>query len=428
MFFFFFNSLYFIHEVQQAFNIICLNKMLSDGYFDMSIYIYGRIKKEEIRGRLISEKSKYVILYEGAYPKKETAYDMWNRKMGSQPKEDTAQFDLTYDESVAIVNWVYRVLKNSKEREEFTKELLTKIKDLHNIRHNICLSQGVVYNKAKVEIHFHSSISGINNFIASRTQVKGKLFFRGHADPNYILLPSVMRSSSLEQNESKMYHELLINCPNDFEKCHTHLEKLVEMQHYGLPTRLLDITRNPLVALYFACESKPETYGELVLISAAEHEIKYPQSDTVSILSSLPVFEYSLQRHFCKLAEDYMLDDEEFNRQIRRLIHEVRLEKPAFQPEIKRTNLLNSYIVYALKNNNRIVKQDGAFILCGLRNATHSLEEFRYKEHGKKIIVLIPNKKRLLKQLETFSINHASLFPEIECVSEYIKEKYSKSL
>lgn len=109
MFFFFFNSLYLIHEVQQAFNIICLNKMLSDGYFDMSIYIYGRLKKEDIRGRLMSEKSKYVILYEGAYPEKETAYDMWKRKLSSQQKDDTAQFDLTYNESVAIVNWVYRV-------------------------------------------------------------------------------------------------------------------------------------------------------------------------------------------------------------------------------------------------------------------------------------------------------------------------------
>jgi hypothetical protein len=428
MFFFFFDHLYYDQAIHQAFKNICLDKMLFDGYFDMSIYIFGRIKKEDIRGRLAAAKSKYVVLYESAYPKQDTAYDIWNEKININLQDNTVDsIELTQDESSAIVNWVYRTLKDSKEREDFTKELLKYIKDFHNIQQSIRFSQGVVYNSAKVEIHFLKSISGVNHFLASQQRGKDKLFFRGHANPNYILQPSILRTSHLERNESKMYHELIINCPNDFDKCHTHLEKLVEMQHYGLPTRLLDITRNPLVALYFACESQPETYGELVLISADEHEIKYPQSDTISILASLPIFSYDMQRQFCRLAEDCTVKDEEFNKQVGRLVHEVRLEKPAFLSEINKNHIINSYIVYALKNNNRIVKQDGAFILCGLQGRNNSLEKFRYKNHGKKVIVLIENKNKILKQLETFSVNRATLFPEIECVSEYIKDKYSKS-
>lgn len=398
--------------------------MLVDGYFDMSIYISGRIKKEDIRGRLATTKSKYVVLYERSYPKQDNAAEIWN-KMFPDNNEYNDSIVITQDESSAIVNWIYRTLNNAKEREVFTKELLKNIKDFYNIKNNICFAQGVVYNSAKVEINFLSSLSQINNFLASQKLNNGKLFFRGHANPNYILCPSIMRTSYLEQNESKMYHELLINCPDDFEKCHTHLEKLVEMQHYGLPTRLLDITRNPLVALYFACESHPESYGELVLIFADDNEIKYPQSDTISILASLPVFSYDMQRHFCRMAEDSEISNDEFNHNAGRLIHEVRLEKPAFQSEINKSDVLNSYVVYALKNNNRIIKQDGAFILCGLRNKTKSLEEYRYRNKGKKVIVLINKKQSILKQLEMFSVNSATLFPEIECVSEYIKKKYS---
>lgn len=423
---FFFDGLYYDEVVHQAFKIVCIDKMLSDGYFDMSIYINARMKKDDIRGRLIAAKSRYKVLYDGAYSTKKNAISDWKEKIGRDLYyDDLSVMELSYDESAAIVNWIYRVLKDAEEREIFTKELFRQLKELHEIERDICFSQGVFYNTKKVEIHFISSIAGFNNFIADTNGGKRHLFYRGHANANYILLPSVMRTRHFECNEREMYHELLINCPDDFEKCHTHLEKLVEMQHYGLPTRLLDITRNPLVALYFACESQFDAYGEIILISADEHEIKYPQSDTISILASIPVFSYDMQRQFCMWAEDGSIDDKKFNNLAKRLIHEVRLEKPAFESEINKDDVLKNYIVYALKNNSRIVKQDGAFIICGLRNSRYSLDEFRYREKGKKIIVLITQKKRILQKLDAFSINRATLFPEIDFVSEYIKNKYS---
>ena len=139
---------------------------------------------------------------------------------------------------------------------------------------------------------------------------------------------------------------------------------------------------------------------------------------------SLPVFSAQKQDEFFSLASDPSISNLQFNMNISRLIHEVRLEKPAFQPDINKNDVLSSYIVYALKNNSRIVKQDGAFILCGLDNQNGFLEKFRYRQDGKKVVILISKKKKILEQLEAFSINRASLFPEIECVSEYLKNKY----
>ena len=266
--------------------------MLSDGYFDMSVYIYGRIKKDEMYASLTAHKSKYAALYRGSYPKQDNAVSEWRAIVKESDGIDNNQkAELTYEEASAIVNWVYRALKNAQERVDFTQALLGKIKGLHQIQNNVRFSKGVAYNAEKVELHFFSSVSGVSSFISSlKEQENTLIFYRGHANPNFSLRPSIMRTSSLQEKESELYHELLINCPEEFEKCHTHLEKLVKMQHYGLTTRLLDITRNLLVALFFACESQPETYGELVLISANHQEIKYPQSDTVSILASIPVF------------------------------------------------------------------------------------------------------------------------------------------
>lgn len=407
--------------------MICMDKMLSDGYFDMSLYIYGRIKKDEMYAMLVAHKSKYAVLYKGSYPNQDNALAEWNSKIQNIESIDNEQkIKLTYEEASAIVNWVYRSLRNAREREDFTQELLRNIKEFHGIQNHVRFSKGVAYNAAKVELHFFSSVSGVSSFISSlEKNADSLIFYRGHANPNYILRPSIMRTTSLQEHESTLYNELLIDCPEEFEKCHTHLEKLVKMQHYGLPTRLLDITRNLLVALFFACESQSESYGELILITANRQEIKYPHSDTVSILASLPVFSVQKLQEFFLLARDPHISRLRFNDEIGRLVHEVRLEKPAFQPEINKNDILDSYIVYALKNNNRIVKQDGAFILCGLDNQRGFLEKFRYKQHGKKIVILLEKKKKILEQLEHYSINHASLFPEIECVAEYLKNKYS---
>ena len=74
------------------------------------------------------------------------------------------------------------------------------------------------------------------------------------------------------------------------------------------------------------------------------------------------------------------------------------------------------------------MKQDGSFILCGLGDGAdenNSLKELRYRDAaGLRLIFVVRDKESILEELDLFSINRATLFPEIDDVAEYIKLKY----
>lgn len=80
---------------------------------------------------------------------------------------------------------------------------------------------------------------------------------------------------------------MLVSNSIDFAEDKYTFDKLVRMQHYSLPTRLLDITSNPLISLYFACNSNNETEGEVIIFSIDKRHIKYFDSNTASCIANL---------------------------------------------------------------------------------------------------------------------------------------------
>lgn len=256
-------------------------------------------------------------------------------------------------------------------------------------------------------------------------------YYRGHSSFKFDLIPSIYRGNYVI-HEDKIFKDIILKTPADFANEKTTLEKLVKMQHYGIPTRLLDITSNPLVALYFACQpnttkDKLNDDGEVMVFKIPKSETKYYDSDTVSIISNLarrPInFDISNNKTTIKL----------FNRQgpIPYLLHEIKDEKPQFLPIIEPTDIKRVLTVKVKLNNSRIVKQSGAFFLFGI-NDKKSIpakvpKQWILNKSFANFNLRISNsqKKKILKELIALAINESTLFPELQNQAQYVKEQYS---
>lgn len=143
-------------------------------------------------------------------------------------------------------------------------------------------------------------------------------------------------------------------------------------QHHGLPTRLLDWTRNPLVALYFAVE-----------IEHQEHELTAHHEDSAV---------YVLKKHDAIRTAD----DSDFRRE------------PFACTEAKR--FIPPHI------DNRIVVQGGVFTIHPEPTDSDPFPE----DAVDKLIIPANCRREWKRRLHVLGINRASLFPDLDNLAEHI--------
>ncbi len=279
-------------------------------------------------------------------------------------------------------------------------------------------------------------IKEFDRYFSGSTQLK---CYRGQRDSSWQNVAGIFRPQSKEllQDEKRAIRRLISVQPHEFATDETMLDKLVRMQHFGLPTRLMDVSRNALVALYFATDpgpfgSKP-TDGLVTAFAVPQELEKYYDSDSVSCIANLVNMTAEEKVAILRLKESISEDlsmtrtVELFNEGevIKRLLQFIRAEKSYFQPIINPVDLFVPYFVHPKMSNRRILAQSGAFILYGLEAPNTMF--FPYEIEQTPFIVPQNQKSSIRKALDNIGINESTLFPEIDKAAARIKDSYAGS-
>ena len=264
-------------------------------------------------------------------------------------------------------------------------------------------------------------------------------FFRGQMNALWDVRPSIFRGDNLAL-EHKLIERAQRQNPTEFRDCSNNLEILTKLQHYGLGTRLLDVTLNPFVALFFATEpSKGYDKNKNGQYTLQEHDgrVYYGFANALSlneiqikIALELPFLELSktigsLKEFYDHLKERNVISSREYD----------DLVKNDYEQGINSLQK-NSFIV-PTNSNIRLIQQRGAFLVASSINIktintveTSLLSKAKRDlsgEFGGSFIILAKDKSSIRKELDFFNVNEATLFPELERQMHYIQNQEQAS-
>ena len=265
------------------------------------------------------------------------------------------------------------------------------------------------------------------------------LYFRGESDKRWELYPPVMRKSGGKSlfldKEGEMLVDLMVRQPEAFNDQSSALAHWVLAQHHGLKTRLIDITRNPVVALFYACggfenTGNKETDGRLHIFAVPRSLVKPFNSDVVSVIANFARLSWVEQELLlgAKVGIAHALD---YQRSLRRLYHFIRHEKPYFEERINPIDLFKVFVVEPQRLFERIRAQSGAFLISAFHERFERSEILR-QNPGIPIydhyFLNVPKAKKrgILDELRMINITRETLFPGLDESARAITQRHSR--
>ena len=301
------------------------------------------------------------------------------------------------------------------------------------------------------------------------------VYFRGQTKDYSYVIPSLYRTLDGIFFEEEYIKRAEISSPNEFSSTGTFLSKLALMQHYGMITRILDITTNALVALYFAVEDGAEKIEEIsdgfvFLYKKESNKIQTENSERIAIkanISRLNIDEKislynEIKTEAIKATDDLLLlfqDKAEILKILRKIINFASIDLGYTPTMILKEYLLGAEIVYPSEIDSRIIRQNGLFVIWGLdclneicdidiksknddekksilqriqSGISKTLEDMQIYYSPETFLGHMPQgyvririkkeyKKQILSELKLLGITGQTIYPDLQHKLEYIK-------
>lgn len=252
-----------------------------------------------------------------------------------------------------------------------------------------------------------------------------RFIYRGHSNhATYKLLPGIFRMRQISPSHSTTeYSQLEFNILNDFisEACQFVKDISVDdipawleiAQHFGVPTRLLDFTENPLVALYFACIGSSEADASVWIINEPIYNKKFFfEGPLVLAIKSKQIVSKIVSEEIT--YQDYQI--QHYSNPY--YIQWPWIYKPYYREE--RMNLQSSiFMIWGADRRplTEFVSENEFMIDKAVTNQANGLLCY--------ISIPANRKREILNQLNLCGINEKFIYPGVDGIGRYIRQKYS---